>query len=174
MSIRTNMFCIALLGSLVFSSCGNMGSSYGVEPYHVNEAGLEFYKMEDLESMKNLEGKKIIVDVYTSWCGWCKKMDKTTFEDPTIVDFLNENFVFVKFDAERREPIIWKGEVYDSARVGRRKTNKLAVKFLDGRLGYPSIVYLDDNLEKITKTAGYKDATKMLAELQRIAGAATS
>jgi uncharacterized protein YyaL (SSP411 family) len=40
------------------------------------------------------------VDVYTSWCGWCKKLDKDTYGDPTVKQFLNASFVGVKCDAE--------------------------------------------------------------------------
>ena len=43
------------------------------------------------------EGKIAIIDCYTDWCGWCKKMDATTFEDPEVMKLMNESFVAIKF-----------------------------------------------------------------------------
>ena len=34
-----------------------------------------------------------MVDVYTDWCGWCKKMDKETFNHPVIAKYINENYI---------------------------------------------------------------------------------
>ena len=155
-------------------SCNQATDGFGVEPHQTTEAGLNWYTVEDLEKMQNIGDRKILVDLYTDWCGWCKKMDKNTFTDPTVVDFLNKNFVLVKFNAEQREPIQFKGETYESVKVGRRKTNKLAVKFLSGRIGYPTLVYLDgSNLELIKSSPGYKDATQLLKELQKLSPVAS-
>ena len=49
--------------------------------------------------------KKIFIDVYTDWCGWCKRMDNTTFKDSVMVKFLNDNFYCVKLNAEQKEDI---------------------------------------------------------------------
>ena len=50
-------------------------------------------------SESDAEPKKIFVDVYTDWCGWCKRMDATTFVDPTIVSLMDEHFYAVKLNA---------------------------------------------------------------------------
>ena len=49
--------------------------------------------------------KKIFIDVYTDWCGWCKRMDKATFQRPEVATYMNEHFYNVKFNAEQKEDI---------------------------------------------------------------------
>jgi len=46
--------------------------------------------------------KKVFIDVYTDWCGWCKKMDKDTFQNPTVAAYMSENYYMVKL--EKRIP----------------------------------------------------------------------
>ena len=131
---------------------------------------LEWLHIEDAGKLKNSDGKKFLVDVYTDWCGWCKVMDKQTFSDPEIQAFLNENFHVVKFNAEQRESINFLGEQYDLIKSGRNGVNALAVKLLGQRLSYPTIVYLDENLNKITAVPGFKKPDQLMQTLKMIAG----
>ena len=114
--------------------------------------------------------KKIFIDVYTDWCGWCKRMDATTFQDPKVAAYLNENFYPVKFNAEQKGDIEYKGYTLKFREAGRRGVHELAYSLLDGRLGYPAFVYLDENQDRITISPGYKAADAMLKELKYIGG----
>ena len=126
----------------------------------------KLFAIDRWDKMKNLKDKKVLVDLYTSWCGWCKVMDKKTFTDQAVIDYLNENFVLVKFNAEQRESVTFKGETYEWMSAGRRGVNKLAYKLMNGRLGYPTLVYLDSDLNKIKSSPGYKKPDQLLAELK--------
>ena len=112
---------------------------------------------EAIEKSK-VERKKIFVDVYTKWCGWCKKMDKATFQDPQIANYINENYYAVKFDAEDRNSIDFKDKTYKFVKSGRRGYHELAAAITKGNLRYPTVVFLDENLNVIQPIPGYQDA----------------
>jgi len=102
--------------------------------------------------------RKFVVDVYTDWCGWCKKMDKTTFQDEAVVAYLNENYYPIKFNAEQKADIQIKEKVYKFVKSGRNGYHELAAEITFGKLSYPTVVFLDENLEVIQPIAGFKDA----------------
>lgn len=129
-------------------------------------AQIEWLSWEEAVERNSVEPKRMLVDVYTEWCGWCKKMDQSVFSQPEVADYVNENFYAVKLDAEQRATIAYDGHefTYD-ATVGRRGIHSLAVALLDGRMSYPSIVYLDDSQKRITISPGYKSVRALMKEL---------
>jgi len=112
--------------------------------------------------------KKIFVDMYTDWCGWCKKMDATTFKEKEVVKFMNEHFYAVKFNAEQKEDVIFDDHTFKFVASGRRGYHELAAALLDGRLSYPSFVYLDEEHRRITISPGFKQSSQMITELKFI------
>lgn len=110
--------------------------------------------------------KKIFVDVYTDWCGWCKRMDVTTFKDPALVALMNEKFYAIKLNAEQKESIFWRDTEFKWTPGGRGGVNKLAIDILDGKMSYPSFVLLDDAFSRIAVSPGYKEAPAMLKEMK--------
>jgi len=113
---------------------------------------------EALIQQKNTK-KKIVVDVVTEWCTWCKKMDSSTYLEPHVINFINENYVAIKFDAEQKEDIIFNNNIYKLVTgFGKRKYHELAFEIMNGKISYPTLVFLDEDLEVIQPIPGYKDA----------------
>ena len=119
---------------------------------------------EAVEASKS-EPRKVLVDIYTDWCGYCKKMDKGTFTDAELATYINENFYAVKFDAEQEEDILWNDVTFKFRPGKRRGAHELAISLLDGKMGYPSFVYLDEEFSRIMISPGYKTAPMMQKEL---------
>ena len=98
-----------------------------------------------------------MVDIYTEWCGWCKKMEKATFQKDYIADYLNTNYYTVKFDAEQKDEIEYKGEIYKYIKTAKRGYHELAAVITGGRLSYPTVVFLDEELNVIQPIPGFQD-----------------
>ncbi len=110
---------------------------------------------EEAMIKSKVEKKKIFVDIYTDWCGWCKKMDKVTFNDPVIAKYLNKNFYSVKMNGEAKETIQFNDKEYKFIKSGKRGYHELAAWLMRGRMGYPTVVFLDENLNIIQPIPGF-------------------
>ncbi len=104
--------------------------------------------------------KMVFVDVYTDWCGWCKVMDKKTFSHPTIAKYMQEKFYMVKFNGEQKEDLVFRGQTYKFVNSGRRGYHELAAALLQGKMSYPTVVFLNEKMEMISPVPGYHPPEK--------------
>ena len=135
-----------------------------------NQKKIEWLSFEEAMEKNEKEPKPILIDIYTDWCGWCKEMDKKTFTGPEIQAYLKDNFHIIKFNAEQKEAIDFKGNKYEWIPVGRKGVNQLAMELLGSRLSYPTLVYLDENMNKIKSSPGFKKPEQLITELKVISG----
>ena len=122
----------------------------------LEEEGVRWYTFEEAVELSKKEKKKIFIDVYTDWCGWCKKMDKDTFNKDEIAAYLNENYYPVKLNAEQEEDIVFKGNTFKFVASGRKGYHQLAAALLQNKLSFPSFVILNEDFEIINITPGYQ------------------
>lgn len=126
-------------------------------------ASLKHYSMTEIRQIQEKSPKKLIVDVYTDWCSWCKKMDKTTYQNERVIQQLNEDFYFVKLNAETRDSIFFDNKMFTYQ--PQYKANELALALLNGEMSYPSTVFLDEKFALLTVVPGYltpKDLSPIL------------
>jgi thioredoxin-related protein len=126
---------------------------------------------EALEAQKKAP-KKIIMDVYTDWCGPCKLMDKNTFGNPQIAAYVNSHYYAVKFDAEGNEEITFYDAQYTNPnfnpeRKGRRNATHQFTQFL-GIQGYPSVVFFSEDGDPIMPIMGYHNVQQFELYLKMI------
>jgi thioredoxin-related protein len=122
-------------------------------------APIKWVTLEQAAALSEKEPRKILIDVYTDWCGWCKQMDKRTFTDPGVAAYVNQKFYAVKLNAEGREPITINGKIYRYNEQAR--AHEAALALLSGKMSYPTTVYLDEHLGIITPVPGYLEAPMM-------------
>jgi uncharacterized protein YyaL (SSP411 family) len=116
---------------------------------------VKWYSIEEAMAMTQKEPRKIVIDVFTTWCKWCKVMDTATFHNPVVARYLNDKFYPVKFDAEQQNDVVFQGKTYKFINNGSRGYHELAAALLNGNLGYPSIVFLDEKGQMIQPMQGY-------------------
>lgn len=88
------------------------------------------------------EHKILFIDMYTTWCTYCKQMEQSVFSDTAVAGYYNKHFINIRYDALKNDGI----EI--------SKTYTL--------LGFPTFLYLDPNGLVILKTAGYQQKEKFI------------
>jgi thioredoxin-related protein len=143
-------------------------AALGSSSYAQDAEPVKWYTMEQVEELVKKEPRKIYIDMYTDWCGWCKVMDKKTFTNADISNHLNSNFYAVKFDAEGNRPVEFKGQTFNFVAQGRKGYHELAAALMQGKMSYPTSVFLDENLNLITPLPGYYPPEKLQPILEFI------
>ncbi|HKK77798.1 MAG TPA: DUF255 domain-containing protein [Saprospiraceae bacterium] len=123
---------------------------------------IQWMGLEEAMEAAEQRPKKIMVEVYTDWCVWCKKMEENTFQDEYIAEYINENFYPVRFDAHQKEAVKFDGQVYRFTTSGNTGHHELAARLLKGRLSYPAIVFMDERTDIIQTISGYKSPVQFM------------
>ncbi|MFN6944598.1 MAG: thioredoxin family protein [Cytophagaceae bacterium] len=119
---------------------------------------VNWISIEEAEKLAKSNPKPILIDVATDWCGWCKKMMASTYSDPQVANYINQNFYPVYFNAETRDTIRYQGKTYVNKETGNRGTHELTYKFLPERRSYPSTLFMTGDFQNSALVPGYLDA----------------
>lgn len=120
---------------------------------------IKWLKFEEAIAANAQNPKMLLVDVYTDWCGWCKKMDKETFTDPKVIAHINSNFYAVKMNAEdTKRTFDFMGKEYTEATMAAAMRVR----------SYPNFVIIEPNLQNIAQLPGYRGPDAFLAGLTEL------
>lgn len=120
---------------------------------------INWVTIEEAVELQKENPKKIIMDVYTKWCGPCKMMANNTFMNDDVAAYINENYYAVKFDAESPDSVHFKGKVYanptyNPQATGRNGVNEFARYLNVG--AYPTLVFMDEDANFLGPVTGYR------------------
>ncbi|WP_200978865.1 thioredoxin fold domain-containing protein [Echinicola sp. 20G] len=123
---------------------------------YAQKTKIQWLSFDEATTMNQDNPKMLIIDVYTDWCGWCKKMDKETFTDEGVIKYINENFYAVKLDAENsKKKFEFRGKEYTEESMARAMRVS----------SYPNFVIMDAAMENITQLPGYREPEAFLKDL---------
>jgi thioredoxin-related protein len=129
--------------------------------YAQEKEAVKWYTIEEAQELQKKSPRKIYIDMYTDWCGWCKVMDKKTFTNDQVSKRLNTDFYAVKFDAEGKEAVDFKGQTFNFIAQGARGYHELAAALMQGKMSYPTSVFLDEDLNLISPLPGFYPPEKL-------------
>ena len=132
-----------------------------------NKEKINWITVSQLNELYRKDPKPILLDVYTSWCGWCKEMDRTTYKNEKVVKYINEHYYAVKLDAESTDSLFFNDKKYGYN--ARYKSNELAEFLLFGRMEFPTTVFLPTIDARPAPLAGYLKPKEMEAPLKYFA-----
>jgi len=148
------ILAIALLGNMAFAGEKTKG-------------GINWMTWDEVQVAMKKQPRKVLVDVYTDWCGWCKVMDKKTFSNPEVIKYMNEHFYAVKFNAEAKEDIMFLGKQYSFAE--EHNANALAAQLMQGQMSYPTIIIMEENFGNPQPLPGYQPVPQLEMVLKYLA-----
>ena len=136
-----------------------------------NAQTIEWMSFEEALEAQKKNPKKMIIDVYTDWCGPCKLMDKKTFQNPDVATYISEHYYAVKFNAEGQEIINYIGNTfsnpnYNPNKKGRNSTHQFT-QFL-GVKGYQTVIFVSEMGDMITPLVGYQNPQQIELYLKMI------
>ena len=149
-----------LLAVLLTGACADAQTEGETQVEAAQGATIAWVGMTEALQQSDSTGRKILIDFYTDWCGWCKRMDKAIYADSSVIAYLNEHFLPVKLNPEKAGTIEYMGSEYSN----RDFAAAFQVR------GYPATGFMNEKNEVITLLPGaVLDPNEFLTVLRYIA-----
>lgn len=126
----------------------------------ISAQDINWVSLEEAQELQKKTPKKIIIDMYTVWCGPCKLMDRITFQNKDVVDYVNKYYYAVKFNAEGNDKVVFNGREfsnpnYNPSRAKSRNYPHELTRYFQVS-AYPTVVFLDEDLKMLVPLRGVK------------------
>lgn len=124
----------------------------------IQAQNVQWLTWEQMVEKSKYEKRKIVVDIYTDGCMPCKNMDLTTFANEKVASTMNNCYYAVKFDAKQRKEMTYKEKTYEYNCDYGTCFHSLAFELTSGQLSFPSVVFLDENLNIVQQLPNFQEA----------------
>jgi thioredoxin-related protein len=122
-------------------SAGGASGAYA-SATEASEGKVKWLSIEQAYKANQKEPRKWMIDLYTDWCGWCKVMDRETFSNPQVAQVFSKKYYAIKYNPEKEADFMLGNQSFRAM-----LQNKVT--------GYPTTVYLDENLNMIQPIGGF-------------------
>lgn len=120
------------------------------------KSGFEWRNVNDALEAAPKQNRKIILDVYTDWCGWCKRMDKDTYADSAVAAYIGEHYIASKMNPEKEGKVKFDNREFTQAEFGAAMEIR----------GYPATAFFNEKGELLTVVGGYIKPKEFLTILK--------
>lgn len=120
---------------------------------------IQWLKLEEVSIKVKEQSKPILIDLYTDWCYWCKVMDKKTYSNSKVIDYINEHFYSARINAETKDVVNWNQKIYNYNNLYR--INDFALYITSGQASFPTTVIIPAENEAPISIAGFLEPKEL-------------
>ena len=157
--VRTGVL-VATLAALPALALATGAPARRLPPAPANATAPEWRAWNDGLKQATATNRPVIVDVYTDWCGWCRRMDHDVYAKTEVADYLRKKFVTIRLNAESKDAAMYEGHDYTAQDLS---TQRFRVS------GYPTTIFLRSTGAHMANVPGYVPADRFLLLLRYVA-----
>jgi thioredoxin-related protein len=94
----------------------------------------------DIMQLSQKEKKPILIDIYTDWCVYCKKMDAGVYKNDSVLNYLEQNYYRFKFNAESKDTLVWRNKKFGFHKI--YKVHEFVQYLTQGAVVFPTTVVI--------------------------------
>ncbi|MBW8688237.1 thioredoxin family protein [Chitinophaga rhizophila] len=106
--------------------------------------------------------RRIVIEIYTDWCSYCRMQDIQIRKTPALQQLLNEKYYFIRLNAEDPTPLTLNDTTYTFIRQGNQGIHALAARLIPPPVAYPAWVVLDTSYQVQKYYTGFLKSRDLL------------
>lgn len=130
-----------------------------------NFAQLNTHTFEEAEKLSIENPKPFVIFIHTDWCKICKMIENTTLKNKEIIQYLNQNFYFISFNAEDKKEIKFNKNTFRFKPKGTNSGIHELAELLSNQT-YPTITILHPDYSIVTQIESFVNVKTLLQILE--------